>query len=219
MFRLLEFWRRYSTFIVTVLAFLFLMDYCGRIIFPTKGVADEQQLVEQSISNRNLDGTRLKSYEEIMMDRRAKEKTNWPLLSWLAAAAAVGFAGYYAHKKGWLKALIPGSLSFRSKLQKDKSSGRMQMRLTMSNTTHSSETFLLPHLLFKKSSEIRRFKIKSDDFPLTLTPGTSHSLLIDVHQFWDKVPDLERFTSVGAEIDTTSGRVFKTRIVPKWQVF
>jgi hypothetical protein len=59
----------------------------------------------------------------------------------------------------------------------------------------------------------------SDDFPLTLTPGTSHSMLIDLHQFWDKVPDLERFKSVGAEIDTTSGRVFKTRIVPKWQVF
>lgn len=220
MFRLIDFWKRNSTFIITVLVFLFLMDYCGRIVFPTsKPGADNVELKLNSERDLKTDHRHLKSYDEIMMERRAKEKTNWTLLSWLAAAVAVGFAGYFAHKKGWLNALIPGSLSFRSKLQKENSTGRMQMRLIISNSTHNSETFLLPHLLFKRSSEIRRFKILSDDFPLTLTPGTSHSMLIDVQQFWDKVPDLERFKSVGAEIDTTSCRVFKTRIVPKWQVF
>ena len=93
------------------------------------------------------------------------------------------------------------------------------MRLILSNTTTESKTFLGPQLLFKKLSEGRRFKIKSDDFPITLTSGTSHSLIIDIDQFYEKVAELEAFKRIGAEIDTTGGKVFRTMVVPRWWVF
>jgi hypothetical protein len=218
MFRFFNFWKRNSTFILWVLGFLFLMEYCSRVMMP----APKQKVVNPVVEvqpKAEGGGKRIKNYEEILMERRAKQQTNWPLLAWLAAGATVLVAGYYAHRKGWLRGLVPGSVSFSSALMRDRSTGRLLMRLLMSNTTQGSQTFLLPHLLFKHGGEVRRFKIKSEDFPLTLTQGTSHSLVIDVDQFWEKVPDLVRFNSIGAEIDTTSGKVFKTRILPKWWVF
>lgn len=220
MFRFIEFWKRNSTFIITILVFLFFMDYCGRIIFPGSRSRTTEHEIERTLDySPNALSKGLKSYDEIIMERNAGKKTNWPLLSWLTAATIVGFAGYFAHRKGWLKELIPGRVSFDATLLKDKMSGRLLMRLILSNTTTESQTFLGPQLLFKKLSEARRFKIKSDDFPITLTSGTSHSLIIDIDQFYEKVADLEAFKRIGAEIDTTGGKVFRTMVVPRWWVF
>ncbi len=220
MIKLIDFWKKNSAFIVSVLAFLFLMDYCGRIIIPPKNYNNRADIPLIESTEQNVQGEkRLKNYEEIIMERNANEKTNWPVLAWLSAIVAVGAAGYFIHKKGWLKNIMPGRVSLKSVLLEEKKSGRLLMRLTISNTTALNQTFLLPDLLFKTSHHIRRFRIKSDDFPLTLTPGTSHNMLIDINQFWERVPDLVDFNTIGAEIETGYGKVYKSMMRPKWWVF
>ncbi len=220
--KILDFWKRNSTFILVIMTFLFFMDFCGRMIMPTANKKQENKENSESVffeETKSYKSSGLKSYEQIMMERKLNKSANWTLLSWLAALAAVGAAGYFAHKKGWLKQLIPDNVRFKTTLLQDKFTQRLLMRLYISNTTNESQTFLLPHVLFKKSFEVKRFRLKSDDFPLTLTPGTSHTMVIDLQQFWEKVPSLANFHRIGAEIDTTSGRVFKTFAMPKWWVF
>ncbi len=218
MFRLLEFWKRNSTFILIILAFLFFMDFCGRIIIPHPENVTKKSISKEPVTiNPNQGG--LKSYEEIVMERSLNDKGNRLLLSWLAALAVVVIAGYYTHQKGWLKSFFPGKVAFSSVLLKEKVSKRLLMRLSLSNTTRESKTFLMPHLLFKKSSEVRRFKLKSEDFPLTLTSGTNHTMVIDIEQFWEKVPDLAKFSRIGAEINTTAEEVFTSGNHHKWWIY
>lgn len=215
MFRLLEFWKRNSTFILIILAFLFFMDFCGRIIIPQSENVTKKTTSQEVITIKPDQGG-LKSYEEIVMERKLSDKGNGVLLSWLAALSVVVIAGYYTHQKGWLKKFFPGKVAFSSVLLKEKGSKRLLMRLSLSNTTSESKTFLMPHLLFTKSSEVRRFKLKSEDFPLTLTSGTSHTMVIDIEQFWEKVPGLAKFSRIGAEINTTTDEVFTSDNHHKW---
>lgn len=218
--KILDFWKRNSTFILTMLGFLFFMDFCGRMIMPKHQMVNQQEPeLHSNISEGNTTGKGLKSYEEIMMERSVNQKSKLPLLSLLFALLTVGATGYYVHKKGYLKKIIPGSIGFKAILLKEKTSKRLLMRINLSNTTHETQTFLPLSVLFKKSSEVRRFRLKSDDFPLSLTPGTKHTLVIDIEKFREKLPELNRYSRIGAEIDTTSGKIYKSNALPKWLIF
>lgn len=218
--KILDFWKRNSTFILTVLGFLFFMDFCGRMIMPKHQIVNQQAPeLHNNIADSNISGKGLKSYEEIMMARSVNQKSKLPLLSSLIALLAVGAAGYYVYKKGYLKKIIPGSIGFKAILLREKQSKRLLMRINLSNTTHETQTFLPPYVLFKKSSEVRRFRLKSDDFPLSLTPGTKHTMVIDIEQFVGRIPELKKFNRIGAVIDTTSGKIFKSDALPRWLVF
>jgi hypothetical protein len=133
----------------------------------------------------------------------------------LVAAVAV----WYLMRKGYLSKIFPGRVRFRTTIIRHKNNRRLLLEIKLVNTTSESQTFLTPQLLFKKSSEVKRFKLKSNDFPLTLTSGTRHSMTIDLEQFWEKVPTLKSYNLVGAEIETSSGKLYKTLVMPKWWVF
>ena len=219
--RLLDFWNRHSTFIITVLAFLFFMDLCSRLIMP-------RPETEKSTSHDNREWLKqetpkqengLKSYEEIMMEREARQDPQQPLLVWLMGLLLAGATVWYLVRKGLLPKVFPGRVTFRTTFIRDKKNNRLLLEIKLVNTTRESQTFLTPQLLFKKVSEAKRFKLKSNDFPLTLTSGTRHTMIIDLEQFWEKVPALKSFYRVSAEIETTTGKLYKTRTLPKWWVF
>lgn len=219
--RLLDFWNRNSTFIITIMAFLFFMDLCSRLIMPhptaeeSTGQSQHEWLKPETHDQEHG----LKSYEQIMMEREARRDSRQPVVAWLMGLLVTAVAVWYLMRKGYLSKIFPGRVRFRTTIIRHKNNRRLLLEIKLVNTTSESQTFLTPQLLFKKSSEVKRFKLKSNDFPLTLTSGTRHSMTIDLEQFWEKVPTLKSYNLVGAEIETSSGKLYKTLVMPKWWVF
>lgn len=219
--RLLDFWNRHSTFIITILAFLFFMDLCSRLIMPRPDAGESssqvnREWIEQATPQQEKG---LKSYEQIMMERETRPDTRQPVVGWLMGLLVAVAAMWYLMRKGYLTRIFPGRVTFRTKFIWDKKSLRLLMEIKLINTSSESQTFLPPQMLFKKGLEAKRFKLKSNDFPLTLTSGTRHTMIIDVEQFWEKVPALKGFNRLGAEIETTSGKTYRTPAMPKWWIF
>ena len=162
----------------------------------------------------------IKSYEQLMAERVARETQRttsfFSAIFWLSALILVV---YYLNRKGWLPKLMPQWVSFKMVLMENKINKRLLMRLTITNNSRKSETFNSPCLLFKNWSKSRKFVIKNDLFPLTLTPETMHTMMIDVQNFYDKVPDLGKFKWLGAEVETSVGKIYRSIAVPRWWVF
>ncbi|HBG86285.1 MAG TPA: hypothetical protein DDW62_01910 [Marinilabiliaceae bacterium] len=92
------------------------------------------------------------------------------------------------------------------------------MRISVYNNTSQSKTFSAPHLFFKRGKDTRNFAVKNELFPLTLPAGSSHSILIDVDQFWEKVAGLNLYNRIGASIETSTGESYRSLAIPKWLV-
>lgn len=215
--RFSEFWMRNRTIIISALGLMVLLNLCGRMWAPK---TETRPISEPEITQLdNGSDTQLKTYEELMYERNLKQPTNrnngsfWQTIMTLAIIATLF---YYGFTKGWLTRLMPKWISFNTVFFRDRSTHRLLARLSVANNTNESQTFISPQLLFKRWTASRRFNIKSSVFPLTLTPGTRQEIVIDIDQFWEKIPDLKGFNRVGAMIQTSDGKTYKTFARPKW---
>jgi hypothetical protein len=215
--RFSQFWMRNRTIIISVLGLMVLLNLCGRMWSPK---TETRPISESQITQPdNGSGTQLKSYEELMYERNLKQSQNenngsfWQTIMTLAIIATLF---YYGFTKGWLSRLMPKWVSFNTVFFRDKSTHRLLVRLSVANNTNESQTFISPQLFFKRWTASRRFNIKNSVFPLTLMPGTRQEIVIDIDQFWEKIPDLKGFNRVGAMIQTSAGKTYKTFARPKW---
>lgn len=218
--KLLAFWHRNKLFIISIFGFLFVMNWCGRMIMPPPAQKQVETVAPSTETNVNEDALpRLKTYEELMTDKAVRtERDTGSFFLFVMLLTALLLIGYYAYKRGWLSTIRPQWVRFSINLYFDRSTGRLLLKLFVYNNTSESKTFMRPHLFFKKWGATRSFVVKNAVFPLVLTPGTGHSIVIDVEQFWEKVPDLEGFNRVGASIETTFGKTYRTLAYPRWFV-
>ncbi|MDG5801016.1 hypothetical protein QA597_11655 [Marinilabiliaceae bacterium ANBcel2] len=225
---LIDFWRRNRMLIIMILSFMVIMNLCSRLFVPVEKpvpVSDKEvkERVESQSDTSDNEYT-LKSYEEIMYERSLEEqKRGSSIFRFIFFLIALLLVLYYIHRKGvpedlkpkWLK---PRWVSFKTLLLTDKQTERLLMKILIKNRTQESITFDAPLLQFKRGEKKREFKIKSSDFPLTLTADTSHSLIIDIDNFYDKVENLSKYKRIGATVKTTTGKKYKTIAWPKWFV-
>lgn len=218
--KLMAFWQRNKLFIISVFGFFFVMNWCGRMMMPPASQKPVEVVAPVVGDHVHEEGVpRLKTYEEIMNDTSlGSERDSGSFFLFVMLLTALLLIGYYAYKKGWLSTIIPQWVRMSTRLYYDRKSGRLLLKLFIYNNTAESKTFMQPQLFFKKWGATRSFVIKNETFPLTLTPGTGHSMVMDVEQFWDKVPDLEGFSRVGASIETTFGKHYRTMAFPRWFV-
>ncbi len=218
--KLVAFWRRNRLFIISIFGFFFVMNWCGRIMMPPPSQKAVETVTPVVEPKEYKDGVpRLETYEELMTDKSIRtQRDSGSFFLFVMLLTALLLIGYYAYKKGWLSTLIPQWVRFSMGLYFDRKTGRLLLKLFVYNNTAESKTFMQPQLFFRKWGATRLFRIKNAAFPLTLTPGTGHSIVIDVEQFWDKVPDLKEFKRVGASIDTTFGKNYRTMAYPRWFV-
>lgn len=209
-----EFWKNNRTLIVSILGILLILNYCARMWQPEVVISPSSTQEERILYD---DG-----YEE---EGRADRYDDPPASTLLGAfwqiivtLSLTGVLLYYGFTRGWYARLIPKWVAFTTPLARDKVSKRVVMRITVANNTQESKTFLSPQIYFKKWQKVRKFNIKTTVFPLTLTPGTRQDLVIDIDQFWDKIPDLKGFNRVGAFIEEKTGKVYRTRARLKWFV-
>ncbi len=217
--QILNFWIKNRMIIVALLLVLLMMNLCGRILTP---LTNESPVNTEILENNNdfNKGNGIKSYEQLIAERVARERQRttsfFSVIFWLSALVLVV---YYLNRRGWLPKLMPQWVSFRMVLMENRINKRLLMRLTITNNSRKSETFNSPCLLFKKWSKSRKFVIKNDLFPLTLTPETTHTMMIDVQNFYDKVSGLNKFKWIGAEVENSGGKVYRSIAVPRWWVF
>ncbi|MGQ1947457.1 hypothetical protein ACT3CD_10220 [Geofilum sp. OHC36d9] len=215
--RFSEFWMRNRTIIISALGLMVLLNFCGRMWAPKTETRPIPQSQITQLDNGSE--TQLKSYEELMYERSLKQpqsKNDGSFWQTVMTLAIIATLFYYGFTKGWLTRLMPKWVSFNTVFFRDRSTHRLLVRLSVANNTNDSQTFISPQLLFKRWTASRRFNIKSSVFPLTLTPGTRQEIVIDIDQFWEKIPDLKGFNRVGAMIQTSGGKTYKTFAWPKW---
>ncbi len=125
-----------------------------------------------------------------------------------------------AKRYGYLKKIIPQVVVFRVKHYKQKSNGRLAIKILLINHTRKDISFMPPSILFFKGKEKREFTIKNiggyNYFPLTLMPGTGQKLTIDVQKFYDQVDGLEQYRTICMKICSTSGKTYQSI---KWPVY
>lgn len=218
-----KFWRKYGNFILIALFFLILSSYCNRQT-TTRSVAPQTQEEQEKDSVSGKDDQHLKSLEELMRDRRSEQESRPGGFLTTLVLLLMGVAVVWLVRQKWMQALFqqwfPGRVHFRVSKGKDRVTGRKLMRIAIENNTREGLTFMAPMIVFSKWGKERRFRIRGsnqeESFPLTLTPGTGHRLLLDLDQFYEKIPDLKDSTRVGASIETTDGKKFKKFVWPRW---
>lgn len=142
---------------------------------------------------------------------------------WLPYFILVGMTlvVYIAQKKGWIEKLIPGRLSLRAKLFKQ--NNRQMLRIYFLNTSQNSHDVDAPIIEFMRAGEQKAFRLKVNDndisFPITLTQRTSHLMVIDLQQFYERIPDLKKFYWIRIKATIDSNTVQKTFPMPVWSAF
>jgi hypothetical protein len=122
--------------------------------------------------------------------------------------------------KKYLHRLFPGRVMFSVVKGEDPVTGHRLLKISIVNKTDEGLTFLPPNLVFRKWGDERKFRLKGnsqeDMFPLTLTPGTSHRVVLDLEQFYEKIPDLKSSNRVGASVETTGQKIYRAFAWPRW---
>jgi hypothetical protein len=218
------FWRKYNKFILGGLFFLFLVSYCNQQS-PKQAVQPEEK--EQTVTTESSDTSdlsTLKTYEELVKQRSAQE-TDGPgsfLTMFLLLMGA--FILVWLLQKPKMQQLLhrwfPGRVMLQVVKGRDSVSGRRVLKISIFNKSAEGITFLPPYLVFRRWGKERKFRLKGsnqeDMFPLTLTPGTSHRLVLDLDQFYEKLPDLKNSNRVGASVETTGQKEYRSFALPGW---
>jgi hypothetical protein len=101
---------------------------------------------------------------------------------------------YVAQKRGWIEKMIPRQLMVRTRLYRLAMNGRLTLQILVINTRKESHTIDAPLIEFMRIGSVKAFKIKPAEgdvlFPITLTPGTSHQITIDIQQFYERVDSI-----------------------------
>ncbi len=214
------FFQKNRNLIWGILSFLFILNYCNRQ--ASQPVRDSSVAQEQSVEETPVvqDGKSLKSYEELVRDR-AQQQENRPssfIITLILLAVGVFIAWQYQNR--WKDKYFPGKVKFKAFRFRDKKTGRRLLRLMITNGSNESQTFMPPNIVFTRWGSQRQFKLKGsnseDMFPLTLTPGTHHNVVIDLDQFFEKMPELKKFNRVGGSVSTPAGKSYRCFTAPFW---
>lgn len=142
---------------------------------------------------------------------------------WLTYLLMVGLVllVFVAQRRGWMEKLFPRLIVLRVKLFK--LHNRQMLRFFFLNAKKESQNFDAPVVEFMKPGQNRAFKIIVTDsnvtFPLTLTPSTAHSLVIDLDRFFEKVPELRKYHWVRVKITANGNKEYRTWVRPIWSSF
>ena len=192
------FYRKNRLLLIIGLGFILMMQICGEGGKVNTMPAERHEHVQ----NRP-DDTDLKPLREIeSQDRR----TTHPELISLFTLMALVLLFYAAAKRGRIKKTILSIVWVSLRIKRHKQSKERMATLSIVNHTKESITFMSPVIsfgsVFKKS---RKFRLKSGAgqavFPLTLTPGTSHRMAINLDAFRQKAGGLSAYVWVRFEID------------------
>lgn len=219
MSRMMEFWKKNRIFIITLFISVFLINLCARMFMPS----DEPPAGMQVVQSDNYGDARDKDLkiitgEDVRVNAPVEKKRGNSFLQLLLLAMALILIAKYGFRKGWFSHLLPKVVILRISLHRKRSNARLLMRISVYNNTPQSKTFSAPHLFFKRGKDTRNFAVKNELFPLTLPTGSSHSILIDVDQFWEKVAGLNLYNRIGASIETSTGESYRSLAIPKWLV-
>jgi hypothetical protein len=219
-----KYWRKYGNFILMGLFFLFIINYCSRQpVAPSQQDVQQQEQPSENV-NQNQDEPHLKSYEQLMMERQPQQQEGPGgfFTVFLLMLSGVGIV-WLARQPWWIRLWekwFPGRVRFRAFKAKDHVTGRNLLKISIVNNTGDGLTFMPPMLVFRSWGKERRFRFRPSEqdemFPITLTPGTGHRVVLDVDQFYEKIPDLKSATRVGASVETTGGSQYKSFALPRW---
>ncbi len=221
-----RFWRKYGNLILGGLFLLFIINYCAQQPSTSNGSQSPVERIEngeqQQVEDNNGD---LKSLEELIREKQQENSQRGPgslFTVFLLLLLGVGIVWLARQKfvQDLKKKWFPGRVHFKVRRAKDKKTERRLIRISIENRTSEGLTFLPPMVVFKKGRNERRFRFKpgkqEDFFPLTLTPGTGHRVVLDLEQFYEKIPDLKKTSRVGASVETSDGKEYKDFALPIW---
>lgn len=106
--------------------------------------------------------------------------------------------------------LFPGFVLLRAGIVGNRRSGFLKWRIIVSNRKSETITFSEPIMVFASFKGTKRYKINSQDFPISLSTKTSHTLTIELNQFYQRVPELTRSRFVRTEIQASNGKIYKS---------
>ncbi|NPA36226.1 MAG: hypothetical protein GXO47_05200 [Chlorobi bacterium] len=208
------FYLKNRIFIISILFFILMMQVCnnGTVNNNSTSLKNEQPRKSVSTQPRNMSPIDSVIYKTINKNDR-NETGNSFMLEFLLMTGLV-FAFYLLQKRGLLEKILPQKVSVRSKLIKKKETGETLLTIEIINKTKDSITFEPPVLTFKRFSKTRSFKIKGNDgvslFPLTLTPGTSHKLTINIDRMKNNIPELQKYKNIYVTVKTDTGKIHQS---------
>lgn len=183
-----EFYRKNRLLIIAGLAFLMLMQICGRggridrSNFDASRPSQPNELIE--------DDTQVKPLNELYYEEQQKREGKNPEMISLYILMGLVLFVYVATKRGWLQRLTPSIVWVGVSIKRNKTSKERIATISIRNHTKESLTFSPPVLAFSAPfKKARRFRIKGGNdniFPLTLMPGTTHNISINVDAFKQK---------------------------------
>jgi hypothetical protein len=172
----LRFYKSNRYWIIGALALVLMLQWCHnkREVLPVK---------PDSTINLNVSAP-----HEVAVPDRKQDSSPWtPYL--LMVGLTLLF--YVAQKRGWIEKMIPRQFMVRTRLFRQAMNGRLTLQILVINTRKESYTIDAPVIEFMRIGSVKAFKIKPADgdvlFPITLTPGTSHQINIDIQQFYERV--------------------------------
>ncbi|MFO8000816.1 MAG: hypothetical protein R6U46_06195 [Marinilabilia sp.] len=218
-----RFWRKNKNIVLTGLFFLFLISYCNQQA-PRQTQQPQEQEETASDTLSDSDDRSLKSFEQLMEERRSQQKKRPGGFFTVFLLLMIGVGLVWVARQPWWQRIwrqwFPGRVQFRVSKGKDRVTGRQLLKISIVNKTREGLTFMPPMIVFSKWGKERRFRLRGSDqekmFPLTLTPGTGHRVVLDLDQFYEKVSDLKGANRVGAGIETTDGKRYKKFALPPW---
>jgi hypothetical protein len=223
-FKFQTFWKKYGNLVLGGLVFLFLINYCNQQSRYESSQSTSNREEQVVADNAPENGNKLPDYEELMRRRPHQEPTGPGSFFTMLLLLTFSFGLVWLLQQHWVKKYIrrwlPGKVVFFVTKAKDSVTGRRLLRISIINKTDEGLTFLPPNLIFRKWGDERKFRLKGSSqeamFPLTLTSGTSHHVILDLEQFYEKIPDLKNSNRVGASVETTGQKEYRAFAWPRW---
>lgn len=197
------FYQKNRIIIIVGLGFLVLMQICSR-----GGRVEKQEPMPSPEIAQVTDDAEVKPLREIYYDDIQKQKVKRPEMTSMFILMGLVLLVYVAIKRGWLQKLTPSVVWVRVKIRRDKNTKERIASISIVNQTKESLTFSPPILVFsdvfKKS---RKFRLKSGEgqnvFPLTLMPGTGHSIHLNIDAFKQKAGGLKGLNWIKVEVNAS----------------
>ncbi len=219
-YRIKAFYHKNRRFIISGLAFIVLLQICGR----GGNIAPKKESAQKSGTPLSIHFDTLANgdepleqvfYESLTKpDDEPQPKYN-PLFMEMLLMTSLILIFYLAQKRGWIKKLMPAWVFVKVKKSKNGHNGDTLLHLEINNKTKDSITFEPPVLTFKRFSKTKRFKIKGSEgqpiFPLTLMPDTGHKLVINIDRFKKSMPKLKMYKNISISIDADNGKTYNTK--------
>ncbi|TRX66217.1 7TM-DISM domain-containing protein [Carboxylicivirga sp. M1479] len=204
MHKIKEFYRKNRLLIIAGLAFILLMQICskgGRV--KQKNAEHDSQVTTEAPSNNDSE---LKPLNEIYYEEQQNNPERNPEMTSLFILMGLVLLVYVATKRGWLQKLTPSIVWVRISVKRNKATKQRMATISIANHTKESITFFAPVLAFSASfGKARRFRLKggSDQqlFPLTLMPGTAHTVTLNIDNFHKKAGLSNSFKWVKVEVN------------------